>query len=121
MKISLNKNQTLEIIKQYYKEYEGLDVKVYISTRYIDEYSVEGKITVNKELDFKGIKVNTEEELDKEDLKAIFQLFLGEAYEIDCIVFNYHMTNCTPYGSDYNFEETSIVVKNNSLRKVKKI
>ncbi len=79
MKLTLNENQTKELIQKYYKEVEGVEVKVHFDT-YEDCQSTYVQPVISKDIVIADIKVTATEEVSNMKMTEIFNFYLPADY-----------------------------------------
>lgn len=81
MRITLEENQTKDIIKKYYSEVEGTKVEVGFTDYHDYQYSTIVPY-VSKVIEIGGIKLNATEEIYDSKFSDIINYFLTDEYKI---------------------------------------
>lgn len=129
MLLKITEEQTIKMIRSYYKVYEGIDVNVNIEAikayrGYYEEAYSHVNISVEMKKDLLGETIILESPLNDEEVKNIFKKILQEEnYDITSFHYNAFIDNeeylCHSCETA-KFSGIEIEVKSNQNKKVKK-
>lgn len=106
MNVTLTEEQTRELIKKYFEEVEGIEVRVEFD-KYQDYQYTDIQPVISKEIELGGIKVKAEEEVSKMKMTEIFNHFLPAEYSFKKSSFSVHREYDRP-GDYVEYITTSI-------------
>ena len=89
MNLTLNEEQTKELIKKYYEEVEGIDVEVQFS-KYQDYQFTSIQPVISKDIVIADIKVTATEEVSDMKMTEIFNFYLPAEYNFKKSSFSVH-------------------------------
>ena len=89
MRLTLNEEQTKELIQKYYKEVEGIDVKVHFDTCEDYQYTSVQPV-ISKDIVIADIKVTATEEVPDMKMTEIFNFYFPADYNFKKSSFSVH-------------------------------